>query len=470
MIAEPTYGEATYGGGDLDSEASSWVEMSGAIGDAMPFGPSYYTDENGDIIVGPGIGAVPLSMEVVPRNDFENVDTTSFDETFARSFLDEHNDVGSGQLSYANTDTAARDALALDVLITFVVWGYRAWSMLLESQTRVAASQGEEHDQVTTVMGRGHLAITDESVLYPSRGTGILPIEEDRTFNWSTPTPVYDDSGWARAYQICTVATAQTIWPHQPFVEGWPSRTTGVIWAPGSTHLYAPAGFCYFRHTFTLSSAGWYLLYAACDNRGELWLDGQQVLNLGTFTQSFSYEVYMTAGDHTVAIRGLNYTGSDGVSGQGPAAVVFALYTQDENGEPDTRILESGSDWKIVAYPPSPPGMYVGEVLHTVFDEAWARSELEAVELMFSETTDSAGQPWPETVNIATKVGTSYLTFLLELTATYIDVWMKPASFELYAWNKDTRPAPSGLVLYAPTDPDDPSSGNILEQAHTRLV
>lgn len=476
-----TYGEAMYGetmyAGDALDDTYAWVEMAGAIGDTVVYGPAFLTDSGGNQITQPGENATPFAAELVARSDMATVLST-LDGTFERSFLDEFNDVGSGtfayQIAYGPEDLEALIAIDADLMVNFYVYGVLAFTMLIESRHRITWTDGEDHDQIATVIGRGHLAVTDESVLYPSRGPGVLPIEEDRTFNWSTPSPVYDDSGWGYSFQICTVAVAQTVWPHQPFADGWPSATTGVIWAPGSTTTYALGGTCYFRKDITLGAAGWYLLYAACDNEGELWLDGQAVIQVGTFTQSFTYSVYMTAGDHTFAMRGQNYHASppfvEGGVGQGPAGFIFALYTEDAAGEPDTLIVESDNTWKIVAYPANPPGMFVGKVLHVTHDEATARSELTDITLMFTETLDSAGAPWPETVDIATKVGTSWLTFLIELTASYIDVWMQPGTLNLYAWNRGTKGIHSAVTLHAPTDPADPTSGNMYEQAHTELI
>jgi hypothetical protein len=116
--------------------------------------------------------------------------------------------------------------------------------------------------------------------------------------------------------------------------------------------------------------------------------------------------------------------------------------------------------------------MLVGSSLYLIFDEAQARGVSFAVgdiELMFTETMDSGGQPWPETVDIATKVGTSYLTFLMELCVTYIDVWMEPGSWRLYAWNKGGQGVLSSLSLDYPWDPTDPTTGNLYELAHTIL-
>ncbi len=468
-----TYGGSTYAGatyaGSGDEQTISDIEMDGVIGAAIVLGPDYFTDADGNVIIGPSVFADPFATEVVALDDLSTV-TTTLDESFSRSFNDEQNDVGSGTLSLDNTDSDLA-LLPLDAMVTFSVYGTRAYSMLVESKHKITLTEGEEHDQITTVIGRGHSTILERAVLFPSRGVGVQPIEEDRTFNWSTPSPVYNDSFWGYAKQICTVGVAQSIWPTLPFAEGWHDLTTGVIWASSGTTQLAPGGDCYFRKDVDVPDDGFYLLEAACDNEGELYLDGQKVIDLGGFKSTFSYSVFITSGAHTVAVHGKNYTESDG-GGNGPAGLVVALYALGSDGEPTSMIFHTDNTWKIVAYPEAPPGMFVGKVWHVVWNEALARDvqDFDKVDLMFTTTLDSAGRPWPETLDIASKVGTNYLTFLIELTSTYIDWWMKPGTLELYAWNKGTRNQISGVTFHAPTDGDDPTSGNIYEQTHTVLA
>lgn len=468
MIGSELFGEVLFGGSISDADA---IDMEGAVGDTVVFGPDYLTDEDGSIISTPGEYPVPLSIEVVTTEDLDTIITT-LDDSFARSFNDESNETGAGTLSLANGDPD-NALVPLDSMITYSVYGRRAYSMLVESKHRITLDEGEEAEQITAFNGRGHVSIFERAVLYPSRGVGIQPIEEDRTFNWSTPSPVYNDAAWGKAKQICTVATAQSIWPHQPFADGWHDLTAGVIWSPGSTAMLAPGGNVYFRKDVNVPADGFYLLEAACDNEGELYLDGQKVIDLGGFTGTFSYSVFITQGQHTIAVVGQNYHSGpprvQGGPGQGPAGLIMALYSTDSNGEPVSVIFHTDSTWKIVAYPETPPGMYVGEVLHYVYNEAIARGvkDFNNIELKFGKRLDSAGEYWPETLDIASKVGTHYLTFLVELASTYIDWWMKPGTLEFYAWNKGTRNRISGVSLHAPTDEDDPTTGNLFEQTHT---
>ena len=459
------YGDGTYGGSVTPDPTA--IDMDGAIGDAMAFGPAYLTDAGGTIISTPGLYEIPFAVEVMLLDDLGTVVTT-LDESFSRSFNDEANETGSGTLSLANTDPD-NSLLPLDAMVTFKVYGTRAYSMLIESKNRINFDEGEESAQLTAYTGRGHGSIFERAVMYPSRGTEVEPIEKVRTFNWSAPSSVYNDSGWNFASQITTVGAAQYIWPHLPFAELWPDLSTGVIWAPSGTVNTAPAGYCYFRKEIYIEEDNYYGLYGAADNKGDVYLDGQNLLNLGGFISSeLQFNPYITTGYHTIAVRCLNFTAPGG-GGQGPAGLIMALYTIDSASTPVNLLLHTDTTWKVVSYPAKPPGMFVGKVLHLVYDEAVARGveNFSDISLMFTPTLDSAGKAWPETVDISTNIGRTYLEFLTELSSTYIDWWMKPGTLELYAWNKGTRNRLSGVTLHAPTDPEDPLSGNLFGQAHT---
>ena len=467
MIGELLPGEILPGAGGTIVADPSLIEMNGALGDTVVYGPDYLTDAEGTIITEPGEYPVPLSLEVVDTGALSTIITT-LGNSFARSFNDELNETGSGTFTLSN-DAPGIPLADLDKMVTFKVYGTRAYSMLIESKHKITIDEGEEFAQVTTHNGRGHVSVFERAVMYPSRGVGVQPIEEDRTFNWSTPSPVYDDSWWSRATQICTVGVAQSIWLTQPFAAGWHDLTAGVIWAPTGTTTNAPSGYCYFRKDVFIPTDGFYLLEAACDNEGELWLDGQRVIDLGGFTSTFDYDVYITAGWHTIAVRGYN-AADDGPPGGNPGGLIMALFSLTSSGQPDTVIFHTDSTWKIVAYPDKPPGMRVGKVLHLVYDEALARGVLDFdnINLKFTTLADSSGQAWPETLDIATKVGTDYLTFLTELSSTYIDWWMKPGTLDLYVWKKNTRTRRSSkATLHGPTDVEDPLTSNIFEQTHT---
>ena len=105
--------------------------------------------------------------------------------------------------------------------------------------------------------------------------------------------------------------------------------------------------------------------------------------------------------------------------------------------------------------------MTPGEVVIHCVNEARARGCLPPITFAFDTEVDSAGNPWPEVTDISTKVGTDVLKFFRELTATYVDLWLEPATWTLHAWVKDHRGDERNVTLHAVTDPDDPYSGNL---------
>lgn len=314
--------------------------------------------------------------------------------------------------------------------------------------------------------GGGVIAFTDSATKvrsYPQH-TPVFPIEDDRSFTWTSFG--FDDSGWGPAHKICTVADAKIFWV-PPWAHDWPDDGIGcdVLWAPSGSISNAPEGDCYFRKLINVPASGKYLLYALADNSCEVYIDGAQAMSIAptfnSFTTVTSAAINLDEGIHLVAIHG-NNSFDYGAPGNNPGGVAFVMYSTDVDGStPLSVISESGEDWLQVSYPAEPPGMTPGRVIRMVLEEAQARRALLGISLGFSDTADSAGTPWPVVGDIATKAGNDMLTFIRELSATYIDVHMRPGSLVLDAWVAGTRGASSGVAFHGVTDPTDPLSGNL---------
>ncbi len=555
MYGEELYGSGTWGGSGssvIEGEDPTWTIIGGAITDTIAYGPSYFTDpDTGLPIAAPGVFVAPMALEMVAVPATGTVLAT-FADSFSRSFQDEANNTGTASFAVVNTDPEF-DQLELGRMVTFKVYGNRAISMIIESMHKVSAAEGEEFDQITVVTGRGHMALWEDFVLYPSRGPESVPIEEDRVFNWTSPT--YVDTGWKYAKPITKQAAYSPGWTFMGVkapVE-WPDPGAYWIWAPGTTSSWARPGVCYFRKTFTVPSGCTQIaIYYSIDNRGKIYVDGipfaEQEGGIDWLKTKFVV-VDVTPGPHLLAIEALNevhpressqpdppspqthvvvpgdtlwsialrYYGSGAkwrtifdrnaaqiqadATAQGlwdpydpghwifpgqvfiipgivrpasnyvnPGGVLVAIYVQDE--VPSDLIVHTNHAWRVVAYPDEPPGMSVGEVIRHVKREASRRGNdlVDNLTLKFTDKVDSAGRPWPIVADIASKVGTDYLTFLLELTAKYADIWMAPGTLDLYAWIKGERAKVRAVTLHAPTDPDDPLSGNLYELSHTVLT
>lgn len=391
--------------------------------------------------------------------------------TQRESFLDQQNDAGSGQITLDNDD--AQLALIDDnSLIRFEIGGCAALTMIPRSRTRQTVAEQEEYDETTRLEGPGHLALLDEAVVYPSRGLDARPIEDERAFNWAAVP--FDDSGWAWASPAGLQRDGLVNWTDDdgvPWPYNWPDGDAEWISPDGTTDTNEP-GDNYFRNTFT--TAGAVTIFAAADNLGDIWVDGQKVMELDTFTQTTSLFLDTSPGEHTIAAHIWNAP-DDYPPGDNPTGLLVAVYPT--NGATrlitsSSPILRSDDSWRMCAYPPYPPGMTPGEILIVLLDEARARdgSCLEGLTLMFDAEVDSAGTPWAETADYSARVGNDLLTVVKELADQYIDVWMAPGGLELYAWVKGGQGAATAVTFHEPTDDEDPESGNLAALTHKRVV
>ena len=391
-------------------------------------------------------------------------------DAFGRRWLDQLNEPGSGELSLHNADPNAA-IIPLAAAIRFVLYGEVVFTMVVETIDQVEQHPDEEAELVTTFRGRGQGVVLEWALVYPARGVGALPIEQDRMFNWTAPEGTYDSSGWGFAAPMMLADLAiiggSADWPSQPTGEGFPVGSGAFfIWATGTSSAIAPQGHCYFRKTFTAPTTGRYVIYILIDNFGDIYLDGQliAVVNGADAFRAVTFvPIDMSAGDHTIAVHAANAAGP----GINPGAVALAVYDADQNNEPISVVMVSDSTWKIVAYPPYPPGMTPGQAIIVCLTEAQDRGALGMVSWSFTELVDSAGVPWPLVGDIATKTGTDVLTFIRELSGTYIDWWMSPGDFTLHAWVKDTRGAATTVALEAAA-PTDPDTGNLTALARRR--
>lgn len=396
-------------------------------------------------------------------------------EAWGHAWQAQLHEPGDGTLVLDNTDPALDDIADGD-FIQFRLHGQAVFTAQVADNDRASIAEGEEHDQVTTLKGPGHINVLSGAEVYPSRGPGALPPEDDRTFNWSSVP--YNDGAWGFAQQLVTVAAAQTgAWPFQPFGEGFPPEAAAyMIWASVGSSTTAPGGDCYFRRTLTIGAdSPRIIMYVLIDNYGEVYFDGQRILSVAPtsgFTQVTTVGLEVSPGEHLVAVHAVNFEG-DGEVGQPnpPGGLGLAVYAAGPGGAPasGTPMLVSNSTWKIAPYPPGPPGMTAGAVMRVCLEEAQARGALPGVTLGFTDDVDSEGVPWAEEANIATKVGTDVLTFFREMADTYTDIEMEPARLRLRGYVHGGLGVAASAELHPPTDPDDPSSGNLANLTHRRV-
>lgn len=419
-----------------------------------------------------------LRVTLRSRHDPARVTNVTSGKGF--TWQDTLNEAGAASFVVPNDDVALFAELHSSTFVLFEAYGFAAFTMLARELNRTVIAQGEESAQLTTVSGPGTLAVLEEALVFPSRGVGAWPIEEDRVFSWQSPD--YVDWWWGQSDGIVTAAEPDTYWSRAN-LKDWPDPDAMWMWAPGYGQAWAPAGACYFRATVDVPDGATELvLYSAFDDYGDVYVDGQFVYH-GEFGQNpmmtgnasdaigvSQGSIPISPGQHVIAIFVENGIDPEGDMTDNPGAVLFTCYASAP-GVPRSPVLRhSDGTWQCLAYPPESPGMTPGEAMEHCLREAQSRGVLTDLRWTFDGAVDSAGQPWPIVGDISTKVGYDCLTFFRELSNTYVDLAISPAALVLYAWVSGGRGEDRDVELHAPTDPDDPSSGNLSQLTHKRVL
>lgn len=441
-------------------------------------------------------GESEITGEIVARADMTTALAT-IDERVSATFQEVLNDNGSWSATFLNDDVAL-DELGGNRFINFFVRGVLAFTGMCEQWRKTIAAPEEESQQVTVWQGGSHLDVLAEVVVYTDLRLGIEPTPENRVFNYASVfyqavgADVADPSvTWVTATEVCDVATAQSSWaqgivPWDP--EFAPGRETfcKILWASDGTTDQATIGTCYFSQVHNFLVAGHHRFMFACDNVGELNLDGMLMATAeaggpGEFTNHSTRDVYISAGLHVISGWATNLPLSQlPPTGLNPGGFAWIVYEVDENGQLGDAIAESNNTSVMVEYADEPPGMTPGMVLWRLITEAqgieypevFVRSDnatptsdyiaIADLVMTFDPLYDSNGNLWPVFSDISVRVGTDYLTVLRELAAEeYIDFSMNPGTLELNAYIHGDRGVSIPIDFYRPTDPEDPSTGNI---------
>lgn len=381
-----------------------------------------------------------------------------------RSWRDQLSDPGSGELTLDYDDTYL-PSLLLDGndLVTHVYRGVAGWTQIVTKRDKVIIAQDEESAENSKFSGPGHLSVLARALLFPSRGPGAQPIEEDRPFDWTAVA--YPDASWSAPYMVGTIGDARRfaalLWsfsdPTAPEADPatW-ARGMDIFgvcplwWNYGATLSRArplpleAGGTCYFRQPVTIPSTGVYDIWITCAANMDLFVDGQHIVgtsSASSYLNTANTSLTLSVGVHTFAWSATAAPDSLAIWGLGFNAGfgTFQVYKPGGFSGSPVFIAQADGSARFVPYAPQPPGMTPGRAMLIALREAQARGKITYVQPMFSEIVDSNGNPWPSVPDIATKVGYDLVTFFQELAATYIDFWMQPGTTKLYAWRLGER-------------------------------
>lgn len=369
-------------------------------------------------------------------------------------FRVEENEVGSGGFR-VHKDKSVVSLLDDFCIVQFLIDGTPRFSTFLgpwDQETKPAS--GKNSDALRTYRMNGTLGLLAYEAVYPELGIGRNS-PDHRLFNFSSTD--HDPSGWDDAVEIkqqSASTPAQWLYDDngvdRPAPQSWPDPDAWWIWsqAQGVGSPPQPVGFAYFVTTFEVLEAHDVRIFISADDGFELYLDGALVTNQreAFMWQDTRYaDYYLDAGVHKIAIRAENI---DRPSADTNIAGVIASVVEVSNGGDvlGNVLCRTDATWKTLGYPASPPGMTPGAILATLLAEAQLAGGLVGWTKDFTETLDSAGNPWSE-IDIGFSVAqTSLLDVVMKLAEADIDVGMAPDGLTLRAWVKPKGGA-SGVTL-----------------------
>lgn len=419
-----------------------------------------FTSRLDDFETGP-LGDAPPPPYVPPDPVAGTLVATLYDKAYAErgplqivdnsaQWEEQRSDPGSGSVQI-QAYSPAGVALARPKGHEFITFGRadgmggmvdKWWTMLVDDDLKTRVGNTIAARKIT-VGGLGPLALYRDSEVYPTMGYGAFPLQLDMYYDWRHVD--YDDSSWTAPTSIISMSDAKTPgapdWGHSIFLVWSPFFPAGpapfpdpdILWASTGSLTDAPLGKRRFRQHITLPFELTYVMWLAADNRAIAYLDGVELggTNGGGGSPDTSGWVdaqspiwfKASAGDHVLAVEAENLPRSDSVAGN-PAGVAWNIFIP---GYPLTLGMciahSNTADVVMDDGSADAPGMSPGMAWRLFVEKAQSYGDLPAVDISsFSDTKDSNEVDWPTPYPcISTKVLTDGLTFLREITGTYVD-------------------------------------------------
>lgn len=406
------------------------------------------------------------------RNEANTATTAELDGAFDVSFTVERNDVGSGSFKLPNRD-AERTLVSRGDVVRFALAGTGEFIARITDDRVVDVSEGGEDAEATEFICRGILSDWEEAVVQASDvyQCDLVPSLDERIWNWASGeyNPIIPHSTWPLATAIAGQGWGSIFYTGQP--AGWTDSAAFFLWSSLGDSEDAPPGRCVFKDIF-LVGAGKKLLEWACDNAGDLYVNGKKVQSGSDFRKKQNYEFETTAGFLTLAWDVTN-AADDGPPGGNPGGLIASLRENNETGDIIWRTDASGPapnnalTMRMLEYPvflpPTTPGAIIrlAAEQNELIDDDWT--------LNFSDLYDSAGNEWAPLVGDQTTIDElsfrlyddSLLAVLRVLSEVWIDFRVLPGDGKvLSVYPKGTLgttvtvPLTTGYSTAGMADPD----------------
>lgn len=418
------------------------------------------------------------------RNEANTATVTELPGAFDIEFQVVRNDVGSGEFSLDWND-AQRALVSRGAVVQFLLDGTPRFVARIITDRIADVSESSEHAEATQFVCLGILSDWDEAVVQVSDvpACDLVPSMDERIWNWASGEYDPDYLSWPLATAIAGQGWGSPFYTGQP--AGWTDSAAFFMWASSGSAVDAPDGWCLFKDIF-LVGPGKKLLEWACDDLGDLYVNGKRVTSIATATSDAPtirkqnvYEFETTGGFLTLAwkVTNIPFTSGGGPPGANPGALIASLRENGPEGDILWRTDASGPPpnnaltMRVLEYPGSEPETPVGRILrlaaeqNVIIDTDWT--------VAFAETTDSAGNPWPTVTDIAFRV---YDDTMLDVLKTMAETWIDfrfddtASGKRLDAYTKGTLGSTVSLPLvtgYSTAGISDPDSVNITDLSWT---
>lgn len=369
-----------------------------------------------------------VTVELLARADLAVKAT--LDEAWGKQWQEVLNDTGYGTVTLANDDTNLALVEYGDYL-RFSLDGVNRFISIVETMDRTQIAQGEEHDEVTVISGRGSLAVLENAIVFPDWSIDQQPINDTFTYSFASLNNLGNPPDFVAGGTLYDMGDITAIGYPTNIPDGFVQWVAPSAPDGGGDH---PLGDWYMYDVFCVAD-GLYRIFIAADDGMDVWLDNTPILkrDIDTLTEAASFDVVLTSTCHGLAakITNLPFVGTN------PSQIIFAVYPINQDGT-----LGTIAHWSDPTYinlfawdfPATPPAPTPGEVMHTFIDVAQVEGWDDPIIEDFDSSVDSDGVAWPTRNEFTVQIGTNLLTVAKQLAETHFDMRMDPTTLTLHLY------------------------------------
>lgn len=374
-----------------------------------------------------------IEVEVY-RHDAPKVYVDTLQARLEPNALDELTGNGGGQVKInVNDPKILEDPTLLDYrnILKTKINGKIVAAIMITHKKTITIGEGEKSEEYYEITGESLKIWFDDADVKPYGGLKV-DSPDTRSFSFASERGEwYDASKWLDPVVIAPYGGG--IWVDRP--ENWPINSNAKwIWgeALNAGGNSPDNSVCLFRYEFNVALGGNYVFYLAADNYLDAYIDGQQVVTTdakaSAYAEATKVEIYLTPGDHVMAMKVRNESQATG----NPAAALAAIYRME--GDVETWVGASGGmGWKSLKYPAVMPGWSPGEIMVTLLNEAKARGVLFPSHLTpsFTTTHDSNNVPWGNALDWTFDIGEPLSSVVSKFEELGCYIWINPDTLQL---------------------------------------